>query len=105
MLEEMKQMEGAFTLSSGVVVHCLEPGPEGFGHGVRPTAASSVKVHYHGTLPDGTIFDSSLGGEPVTIALGQVIPGWKEGLLKMHEGETAMLGIPPDAAYGEMVSL
>ena len=105
MIEQMKITEGAFTLDSGVVVHPLEPGPEGFGQGVRPTAASAVKVHYHGTLPDGTIFDSSLGGEPVTIALGQVIAGWKEGLLKMHEGETAMLGIPPAMAYGEPVSL
>ena len=52
---------------------------KGFGAGTRPTAASSVKVHYHGTLPDGTVFDSSLArGDPATFALGQVIPGWKE---------------------------
>mmetsp|Transcript_26518 Transcript_26518/g.38016 ORF Transcript_26518/g.38016 Transcript_26518/m.38016 type:complete len:306 (-) Transcript_26518:536-1453(-) len=101
MLEEMKKIEGTTKLDSGVVLHLLEPGPEGPGNGVRPTAASSVQVHYHGTLPDGTVFDSSLGGEPVNIALGQVIPGWKEGLLKMHEGETVMLGIPPTSAYGE----
>jgi len=40
------------------------------------------------------------GKDPVTFALGQVIPGWKEGLLKMHEGETTMLGIPPEMGYG-----
>lgn len=104
MLEEMKKIEGTTKLDSGVVLHLLEPGPEGPGNGVRPTSASSVQVHYHGTLPDGTVFDSSLGGEPVNIALGQVIPGWREGLLKMHEGETVMLGIPPSSAYGENVS-
>lgn len=102
MLKEMSNTEGTITLDSGVVVHPLEPGPEGFDAGTRPTAASTVKVHYHGTLPDGTVFDSSLvkGKDPVTFALGQVIPGWKQGLLKMHEGETAMLGIPPEMGYG-----
>jgi FKBP-type peptidyl-prolyl cis-trans isomerase len=104
MLNQMKEVEGTTVLESGVVLHLLEPGPEGPGRGVRPTAASTVKVHYQGTLPDGTVFDSSLGGEPVNIALGQVIPGWKEGLLKMHEGETVMIGIPPNAAYGDNVS-
>eukprot|EP00957_Ditylum_brightwellii_P034036 2577943-Ditylum_brightwellii.AAC.1 len=68
----MEQQEGAYKIDgTGVVIHPLEAGPEGWGNGVRPTAASTVKVHYHGTLPDGTIFDSSLGGDPVTIALGQ----------------------------------
>merc|ERR1719273_1279895 len=85
MLAEMSATEGTSTLPSGVVVHPLDPGPDGFGAGSRPTAASTVKVHYHGTLPDGTVFDSSLAGEPVTFALGQVIPGWKEALQKMHE--------------------
>lgn len=101
MLQQMADAEGTETLQpSGVVLHPLEAGPDGFGAGVRPTLASSVKVHYHGTLPDGTVFDSSLGKEPVTFAVQQVIPGWKEGLLRMHEGETAMLGIPPEAGYG-----
>lgn len=102
MLQQMSDTEETITMESGVVIHPLEPGPDGFGAGTRPTAASSVKVHYHGTLPDGTVFDSSLlRGEPTTFALGQVIPGWKEGILKMHEGETAMLGIPPEMAYGQ----
>ena len=100
MLQEMSENEETATLDSGVVIHPLEPGPEGFGKGVMPTAASTVKVHYHGTLPDGTVFDSSLGGDPVTFPLGGVIPGWREGLQKMSEGETAMLGIPADMAYG-----
>lgn len=100
MLKEMGENPETATLESGVVIHPLEPGPEGFGNGVKPTAASTVKVHYHGTLPDGTVFDSSLGKDPVTLPLGGVIPGWKAGLLHMCEGETAMLGIPPELGYG-----
>lgn len=100
MLTEMSNTEGTMTLDSGVVVHPLEAGPEGPGRGVRPTLASTVKVSYHGTLPDGTVFDSSLGKDPVTFAVKQVIQGWREGLLTMHEGETAMLGIPPESGYG-----
>lgn len=101
MLQKMKETEGVQVLEkSGVVLHVLEHGPEGPGQGVRPTQASTVKIHYHGTLADGTIFDTTLGGEPVTFPLGGVIPGWREGVMKMHEGETAMIGIPPEQAYG-----
>ncbi|KAL9185371.1 hypothetical protein ACHAXT_003148 [Thalassiosira profunda] len=101
MLKEMSENPETATLESGVVIHPLEAGPDGFGKGVKPTAASTVKVHYHGTLPDGTVFDSSLGGDPVSFPLGGVIPGWREGLQHMCEGETAMLGIPPELGYGE----
>lgn len=101
MLKEMSDNDETATLESGVVIHPLEPGPDGFGNGVKPTAASTVKVHYHGTLPDGTVFDSSLGGDPVQFPLGGVIPGWREGLQHMCEGETAMLGIPSELGYGE----
>lgn len=100
MLDEMSQTEGAETLDSGVVLHVLEHGPEGPGEGTRPTKASTVKVHYHGTLCDGTAFDSTLGADPVVFPLNGVIPGWRDALLKMHEGETAMIGVPPDLAYG-----
>lgn len=100
MLKEMSENPETATLESGVVIHPLEPGPDGFGKGVKPTAASTVKVHYHGTLPDGTVFDSSLGGDPATFPLGGVIAGWREGLQHMCEGETAMLGIPPEMGYG-----
>jgi len=99
LLDEMGATEGATTLASGVVVHPLEAGPEGFGSGMRPTTASSVQIHYHGTLSDGTTFDSSLDGEPAKFALNQVIPGLKEALQKMHEGETAMIGIAPNMGY------
>lgn len=101
MLATMAQTEGAVTLPSGVVLHVLEDGPEGKGQGVRPTKSSTVKIHYHGTLADGTVFDSTLSGEPVKFPLAGVIPGWSEGVQKMHEGETAMLGIPPELGYGE----
>lgn len=101
MLDEMAANDETATLESGVIIHPLEAGPDGFGKGVKPTAASTVKVHYHGTLPDGTVFDSSLGKDPVTFPLGGVIPGWREGLQHMCEGETAMLGIPPEMGYGD----
>ena len=100
MLKTMAETEGVQVLQSGTCLHILEYGPEGPDSGVRPTAASSVKVHYHGTLADGTVFDSTLGMDPVKFALGKVIPGWKEAMLKMHEGETAMIGIPPELGYG-----
>jgi FKBP-type peptidyl-prolyl cis-trans isomerase len=103
MLQQMSETEGVYILDSGVILHPLEA-EDGFGTGARPTAASSVKVHYHGTLPDGTVFYSSLGREPVTFALAQVIPGWKDALLNMHEGETAMIGIPAEMAYSDMGS-
>mmetsp|Transcript_14801 Transcript_14801/g.31352 ORF Transcript_14801/g.31352 Transcript_14801/m.31352 type:complete len:306 (+) Transcript_14801:161-1078(+) len=101
MLKEMSENPETATLESGVIIHPLEAGPDGFGKGVKPTAASTVKVHYHGTLPDGTVFDSSLGGDPVSFPLGGVIAGWREGLQHMCEGETAMLGIPAEMGYGE----
>lgn len=98
MLATMGQSEGVETLASGVRVHILEDNPGG----QRPTSASTVKCHYHGTLPDGTIFDSTLGQEdPISLPVGALIPGFKEGLLKIPEGATAMIGIPSDMAYGE----
>merc|ERR1719343_870110 len=100
MLQNMAETEGVINLDSGVCVHVLEHGPEGPGQGAYPTAGSVVEIHYHGTLSDGTVFDSTLGGDPVKFPLAQVIPGWREGVLNMHQGETAMLGIPPEQAYG-----
>ncbi len=99
MLKTMSETEGVETLPSGVRVHMLE---KAANENQRPTAASAIKLHYHGTLPDGTVFDSSLGNEePMSLAVGQLIPGFKEGLLKLHEGDTAMIGIPSELAYGE----
>ncbi len=97
MLATMSETEGVETLPSGVRIHILEE-----GSGARPTRASIVKAHYHGTLPDGTIFDSTLGQEnPIKLPVGKLIPGFEEGLLKLREGDTAMIGIPSSMAYGE----
>lgn len=68
----------------------------------HPSSVSNVTVHYHGTLIDGEVFDSSVErGEPITFALNQVIPGWTEGLQMMVVGEKARLFIPAKLAYGE----
>lgn len=57
------------------------------GNGEKPTTSDRVKVHYHGTLIDGTVFDSSVDrGEPTEFGVTQVIPGWTEGLQLMSEG-------------------
>jgi len=70
MLETMSKIEGVETFESGVCLHVLEHGPEGPGKGTRPTAASTVKVHYHGTLSNGTIFDSTMiEDKPINIAI------------------------------------
>lgn len=100
MLENMAETPGAQRLANNVILHVLEHGPAGPGRGIRPTGSSVVLIHYHGTLPDGTVFDSTMGAEPAKFPLAQVIPGWKDGVLNMRAGETAMLGIPPEQAYG-----
>lgn len=68
---------------------------------VSPKASDTVKVHYHGTLLDGTVFDSSVQrGEPISFPLNAVIPGWTEGLQLMKVGDKFKFTIPPDLAYG-----
>ena len=72
------------------------------GVGPKPTAASTVEVHYHGTLTDGTVFDSSVDrGEPIKFPLSGVIPGWQEGVAMMAEGTKATLVCPSTIAYGD----
>jgi FKBP-type peptidyl-prolyl cis-trans isomerase FklB len=72
------------------------------GKGKTPTAADSVKVHYHGTLIDGSVFDSSVErGEPISFPVGGVIAGWTEALQLMKEGDKWQLTIPSKLAYGE----
>lgn len=71
------------------------------GDGASPSADSQVEVHYEGSLLDGTVFDSSYErGEPVSFRVNQVIEGWQEALQLMSVGDTWMLYIPSDLAYG-----
>ena len=88
---------GVKKTASGAIVKVLKE-----GSGPSPTATDKVKVHYHGTLVDGTVFDSSVKrGQPVTFPLGNVIKCWTEGLQQMKVGGKSRLICPPDIAYGE----
>jgi FKBP-type peptidyl-prolyl cis-trans isomerase len=88
--------EGVITTASGLQYVVLTP-----GSGAQPTAASNVQVHYHGTTPDGTVFDSSVErGQPIDFGLNQVIPGWTEGVQLMKEGAKYRFFIPQELAYG-----
>lgn len=84
------------TLPSGVVVAHVKP-----GQGVSPTADSTVRVHYRGTLPNGTEFDSSYKrNEPISFPLRGVIPCWTQGVQKMKMGGKAKLTCPAATGYG-----
>ena len=96
-LAENAQQQGVKSTASGLQYKILA---EGTGT-VHPTAESNIKVHYHGTLIDGTVFDSSMErGEPVSFIVNQAIPGWNEGVQLMVEGDKFRLYIPSDLAYG-----
>ncbi|MEL0630408.1 FKBP-type peptidyl-prolyl cis-trans isomerase [Psychromonas aquatilis] len=96
-LTENATKEGVQSLNSGMQYLVLEKG-EGTEH---PTAKSKVEVHYHGTLIDGTVFDSSVDrGKPISFGLNQVIPGWTEGVQLMVEGDKYRFFIPSRLAYG-----
>ena len=96
-LAENKTKEGVITTESG-----LQYKVEKEGTGEKPTAADRVKVHYTGTLLDGTKFDSSVDrGEPAEFGVSQVIRGWTEGLQIMPAGSKCIFWIPSDLAYGE----
>lgn len=72
------------------------------GEGAKPKATDKVKVHYHGLLPDGTVFDSSVQrNQPASFPVNGVIPGWVEALQMMSTGSKWRLAIPSDLAYGE----
>jgi FKBP-type peptidyl-prolyl cis-trans isomerase len=95
-LEKNKTAEGVKTTASGLQYKVLKE-----GNGVSPKATDNVKVHYHGTLLDGKVFDSSVErGQPAEFPLNRVIPGWTEGLQLMKKGAKYRFYIPPGLAYG-----
>ncbi|HEY5688730.1 MAG TPA: FKBP-type peptidyl-prolyl cis-trans isomerase [Yeosuana sp.] len=95
-LEENKTNEGVKVTNSGLQYIVLKEGT-----GEKPSASATVKVHYQGTLIDGTEFDSSIKrGEPAQFGVGQVIKGWTEGLQLMPIGSKYKFFIPQDLAYG-----
>jgi FKBP-type peptidyl-prolyl cis-trans isomerase FkpA len=97
-LAENKTKKGVFTTPSGLQYMVLRQ-----GSGARPKPTDRVRVNYHGTLLDGTVFDSSYerGGQPVEFMLNQVIPGWTEGVSMMPVGAKYRFWVPSDLAYGE----
>jgi FKBP-type peptidyl-prolyl cis-trans isomerase FklB len=95
-MAENAKREGVITTPSGLQYEIISA-----GNGPLPTETDQVKVHYHGTLINGTVFDSSVDrGEPATFGVNQVIPGWTEALKLMPVGSKWRLYIPYDLAYG-----
>ena len=96
-IEEQASIEGAERTESGIVIQEMTA-----GSGPSPSAEDTVQVHYHGTLRDGTVFDSSVDrGEPAQFGVTQVIPGWIEALQLMSVGDKWKLTIPSELAYGD----
>ena len=96
-LEDFIKKEGGLKTESGLAYKIIEPGT-----GEKPNDESTVEVHYHGTLLDGTVFDSSKErGKPVEFPLNRVIKGWQEGLKLVAPGGKIKLVIPGDLAYGD----
>lgn len=95
-LKEISNNKSVYTTKSGLKYRKIKE-----GNGKKPKATDRVKVHYTGKLIDGTTFDSSVDrGQPITFGLGDVIPGWTEGLQLMDEGSKYMLYIPYNLGYG-----
>jgi peptidylprolyl isomerase/FKBP-type peptidyl-prolyl cis-trans isomerase FklB len=90
---------GVMTTASGLQYKILRQGAAG---GAHPKPADEVKVHYEGTLLDGTVFDSSYrSGQPVIFVLGKLIPGWVEGIQLMKPGDEFLMWVPAKLGYGD----
>lgn len=97
-LEENAERDGVMVTESGLQYEVLSSTDDG----ASPTAEDTVRVHYHGTLVNGNVFDSSVDrGEPIEFPLSGVIPGWTEGVQLMSEGDKYKFYIPSNLAYGE----
>jgi FKBP-type peptidyl-prolyl cis-trans isomerase FklB len=95
-LEENAKKSNIKTTASGLQYEVIKD-----AKGPKPTLKDKVKVHYHGTLVNGTVFDSSVErGEPITFPLNGVIQGWQEGLQLMNVGSKYRLFVPSDLGYG-----
>ena len=96
-LEQNKKKEGVVTTASGLQYKVVKTGT-----GAKPTLNDKITAHYHGTLIDGTVFDSSVErGQPASFPVTGVIPGWTEALQLMPVGSKWMLYLPSNLAYGE----
>lgn len=95
-LAKNKNKNGIVVTESGLQYQVIKE-----GSGAKPALTDNVTVHYTGKLLDGTVFDSSIGGDPVTFQVGQVIPGWTEALQLMSVGSKYRVWIPAYLAYGE----
>lgn len=96
-LEENAKKDGVVSLPSGLQYQVIKE-----GDGAKPTEFNKVTCHYHGTLINGTIFDSSVQrGQPATFPLNMVIKGWTEGLQLMGVGSKYRFFIPPHLGYGD----
>jgi FKBP-type peptidyl-prolyl cis-trans isomerase len=94
-LDQNRQRDGVVTTASGLQYEVLQEGT-----GPTPTTSDRVQVHYTGTLVDGTQFESSVGGDPVTFGVSEVIPGWTEALQLMSVGSKYRIVLPAELAYG-----
>lgn len=96
-LEDNGKVEGVVTTDSGLQYQVITT-----GDGPKPTKEDTIEAHYHGTLIDGTVFDSSVQrGQPAKFPVGGVIPGWTEALQLMPVGSKWKLFIPSELAYGD----
>ncbi|HXZ67931.1 MAG TPA: FKBP-type peptidyl-prolyl cis-trans isomerase [Alphaproteobacteria bacterium] len=95
-LSAYREVDGVVALNDGLMYRILSS-----GKGKSPTLSDSIKVSYKGTLMDGTVFDQTKPGETLTLQLARTIPGWREALPMMKEGDKWEIVIPSALAYGE----